>query len=39
MLFKVMVVLVAYYLGKSNMSLDDFLEVIRRLLGQNGDDG
>lgn len=41
MFIKVMLVLVAYYLGKTNMNLDDFLEIIKRLLGHedNNDDG
>ena len=40
MLFKVMAVMIAYYLGKTDVSLDDFLEIMRRLLGRDeGEDG
>lgn len=32
MLFNIGVALIAYYLGKSNMSLDDFFEMLKKLL-------
>ena len=32
MLFKVMIALVAYYVGKSNLTIDDFLAIIGVLL-------
>lgn len=39
MVFKVVIALLAYYLGKSNMGLDDFLEIIRRLLRNDEEQG
>ena len=32
MLFNIGVALIAYYLGKSNMSIEDFFEILKKLL-------
>lgn len=39
MLYKVVILLVAYYLGRSGMNLDDFLDLVKRLLGDDEDGG
>lgn len=39
MLFKVILALTAYYLGRSNMGLEDFLEIIKRLLRNDEEQG